>query len=397
MKKQLAAGLACYMLATTVQADVVVGNPMAVTGPIPDLVAPMVAAVDLAEKHINEQGGMFASGEKFVVARADSQCDPVAAVDAVTKLINVNMVTGIVGPVCSGATIAQAESVSIPAGVVTLSVSASSPAISNMENGTDLVFRSAASDAYQGVALAELAMSKGIKDIAVSYANDDYNAGIAEVFAKSFAAMGGKITSNEAHEPNKASYRAEVATMGAGSDNLAVFAYYGSGGITLMRNALETGAFSTFIGADGMLAQEVIDQIGAENLGSTTFTTSTSDQSSAGFTAWKALADAAEVPAAGPFVPNSYDATFMMALAIEKAGSADRSAISGALRSIANAPGETILPGEFAKAKAIIAAGGDIHYVGASGPQDFDANGDVAGYFSANVVKDGAWEGTIIE
>ena len=334
MKKQLAAGLACYMLATTVQADVVVGNPMAVTGPIPDLVAPMVAAVDLAEKHINEQGGMFASGEKFVVARADSQCDPVAAVDAVTKLINVNMVTGIVGPVCSGATIAQAESVSIPAGVVTLSVSASSPAISNMENGTDLVFRSAASDAYQGVALAELAMSKGIKDIAVSYANDDYNAGIAEVFAKSFAAMGGKITSNEAHEPNKASYRAEVATMGAGSDNLAVFAYYGSGGITLMRNALETGAFSTFIGADGMLAQEVIDQIGAENLGSTTFTTSTSDQSSAGFTAWKALADSADVPAAGPFVPNSYDATFMMALAIEKAGSADRSAISGALLSL---------------------------------------------------------------
>jgi branched-chain amino acid transport system substrate-binding protein len=240
-------------------------------------------------------------------------------------------------------------------------------------------------------------MSKGIKDIAVSYANDDYNAGIAEVFAKSFAAMGGKITSNEAHEPNKASYRAEVATMGSATDNLAVFAYYGSGGITLMRNALEIGAFSTFIGADGMLAQEVIDQIGAENLGSTTFTTSTSDQSSAGFTAWKALADAADIPAAGPFVPNSYDATFMMALAIEKAGSADRSAISGALRSIANAPGETILPGEFAKAKAIIAAGGDIHYVGASGPQDFDENGDVAGYFSANVVKDGAWEGTIID
>ena len=93
MKKQLAAGLACYMLATAAQADVVIGNPMAVTGPIPDLVAPMVAAVDLAEKHINEQGGMFASGEKFVVVRADSQCDPVAAVDAVTKLINVSTVS----------------------------------------------------------------------------------------------------------------------------------------------------------------------------------------------------------------------------------------------------------------------------------------------------------------
>ena len=397
MKKRIVAGLACYMIATAAQADVVIGNPMAVTGPIPDLVAPMLPAVDLAAKHVNEQGGLFASGEKLVIARVDSQCDPAAAVDAVTKLVNVNMVTGIVGPVCSGATIAQAESVSIPAGVVTLSVSASSPAITNMENGTDLVFRAAASDAYQGVALAELAISKGIMDIAVSYANDDYNAGIAEVFVKSYTEMGGKVTANEVHEPNKASYRAEVATIGSGSDNMALFAYYGQSGITIMRNALETGAFSTFIGADGMLAQEVIDQIGAENLGSTTFTTSTSDQSSAGFTAWKALADAAEVPAAGPFVPNSYDATFMIALAIEKAGSADRSAISSALRSIANAPGETILPGEFAKAKAIIAAGGDIHYVGASGPQDFDENGDVAGYFSANVVKDGAWEGTIID
>ncbi len=397
MKPQIAAGLACYLMATTASADVVVGNPMAVTGPIPDLVAPMVLAVDLAAEHVNAQGGMFASGEKFVIARADSQCDPVAAVDAVTKLINVSMVTAIVGPVCSGATIAQADSVSIPAGVVTLSVSASSPMITNMESGTDLVFRSAASDAYQGVALAELAIAKGIMDIAVSYANDDYNAGIAEVFVNSFSEMGGTVTSNEAHEPNKASYRAEVATMGAGSDNLALFAYYGSGGITIMRNALETGAFSTFIGADGMLAQETIDQIGAENLGGATFTTSTPNLTTAGYAAFKGLAEAADVPSASPFVANSYDAAFMMALAIEKAGSADRSAISASLRSIANAPGEVIQAGEFAKAKAILAAGGDIHYNGAAGPQDFDANGDVLGYFSANVVKDGVWEGTIIE
>jgi len=397
MKTQIAAGLALCLMASAAQADVVIGNPMAQTGPIPDLVAPMVQAVDLAAEHVNAQGGMFAAGEKFTIARADSQCDGVAAVDAVTKLINISMVTAIVGPVCSGATIAQAESVSIPAGVVTLSVSASSPMITDMEDGTDLVFRTAASDAYQGVALAELALAKGVKDIAVSYANDDYNAAIAGVFAEAYARMGGTITSNEAHEPNKASYRSEVATMGSGSDNLALFAYYGSGGITIMRNALETGVFSKFLGADGMLAQEVIDQIGAENLGNATFTTSTSDQTASGFAAWKVLADGAGVSATGPFVPNSYDAAFLMALAIEKAGSADRSLVAGALRAVANAPGETILPGEFAKAKSILAAGGNIHYSGAAGPQDFDANGDVAGYFSANVVKNGVWEGEIIK
>jgi branched-chain amino acid transport system substrate-binding protein len=370
---------------------------MALTGPIPDLVAPMAKAVDLAAKHVNEQGGMFASGEKYVIVRADSACDPVAAVDAVTKLVNVSLVTAILGPVCSGATIAQAESVSVPAGVVTLSVSASSPAISTMEKGTDLVFRTAASDAYQGVALAKLTLAKGIKDIAVSYANDDYNAAIAGVFVKAFTANGGKVTANEAHEPKKASYRSEVATLGATSDNLALFAYYGSSGITIMRNALETGSFKTFIGADGMLSNEVIEQLGAENLGNVTFTTSASDTSTKSYAAWKALADAASVPASDPFVPNSYDATFMMALAIEKAGSADRKKVAAALRSIANAPGEVILPGEFAKAKKILAAGGDIHYSGAAGPQDFDDNGDVAGFFSKSVVTDGAWVAEMIK
>ena len=397
MKKIIISSIAALAMSTAAVADVTVGNPMALTGPIPDLVAPMAKAVDLAAKHVNEQGGLFAGGEKYVVERADSACDPVAAVDAVTKLINISLVSAIIGPVCSGATIAQAESVSIPAGVVTLSPSASSPAISGMEKNTDLVFRAAASDAYQGVALADLTLAKGIKDIAISYANDDYNAAIAAVFAKEYAAKGGKVTANEAHEPSKASYRSEVATLGATSDSLALFAYYGSGGITVMRNALETSAFKNFIGADGMLSDEVIKQLGAENLGGTTFTTSASDSGTASYGAWKALADAAGVPASDPFVPNAYDATFMMALAIEKAGSGDRGGIAAALRSIANAPGETILPGEFAKAKKILAGGGDIHYVGAAGAQDFDANGDVQGEFSKSVVKDGKWSAELIK
>ncbi len=397
MKKVMITTAAAALCSSAAMADVNVGNPLGLTGPIPDLVAPMAAAVDLAAANINDQGGMLKDGEKFNVIRADSACDPVAAVDAVTKLINVNSVTAILGPVCSGAAIAQAESVSIPAGVVTVSVSASSPAITTMEDGTDLVFRTAASDAYQGVALANLAIEKGIQDVAVSYANDDYNAAIAGVFAKAFTEAGGTVTANEAHEPSKASYRSEVATMGATSDNLALFAYYGSGGITLMRNALETAAFTTFIGADGMLSDELIEQIGAENLGNATFTTSASDDTTPAFAAWKALADEAGVPASDPFVPNSYDATFMLALAIEKAGSADREGLAEALRSIASAPGEVILPGEWEKAKAILADGGDINYEGGAGNQDFDENGDVAGLFSASTVVDGAWSATLLK
>ena len=396
MKKTLLATTAA-LLATSAIADVNIGNPMGMTGPIPDLVAPMAAAVDLAAKNINDQGGMFADGQALNVVRADSACDPAAAIDAVTKLINVNGVTAIVGPVCSGPAIAQAESVSIPAGVLTISVSASSPALTMMEDGTDLVFRTTASDAYQGVALAELAIGNGITDIAVSYANDDYNAAISEVFVQAYEGMGGTITANEAHEPNKASYRSEVATLGSTSENLALFSYYGSGGITLMRNALETSAFTNFIGADGMLSDELIEQIGAENLSNATFTTAASDSSTPSYAAWKAIADEAGIPASDPFVPNSYDAMFMMALAIEAAGSDDREGLSEHLRAISSAPGEIIYPGQWAEAKAILAAGGDINYEGGAGNQDFDENGDVAGNFSKSVIVDGAWAAELIK
>ena len=53
MKIKIATSLVLSLMITAAQADVIVGNPMAQTGPIPDLVAPMVQAVDMAA----EQGG----------------------------------------------------------------------------------------------------------------------------------------------------------------------------------------------------------------------------------------------------------------------------------------------------------------------------------------------------
>ena len=90
-----------------------------------------------------------------------------------------------------------------------------------------------------------------------------------------------------------------------------------------------------------------------------------------------------------PLITNSYDAVFLLALAIEKSGAADRAGISAALREVANAPGETILPGEWSKAVELIKAGTDINYEGASGPIEFDEAGDVAGGIDYFVIEGG--------
>jgi branched-chain amino acid transport system substrate-binding protein len=79
----------------------------------------------------------------------------------------------------------------------------------------------------------------------------------------------------------------------------------------------------------------------------------------------------------------------LAALAIEQAGSTDRTKVRDALRNVCCAPGEVIEPGEWAKAKADIAAGKKINYEGASGPLEFDENGDVAGAIGHFIIENG--------
>ena len=387
----MGAGMCLHGVATTA-ADVKVGTAGGITGPIAELVVDILAAREFAASHVNAQGGLL-GGDTYTLVPGDAQCDPKAAVDAGTKLVNIEQVVAIIGPSCSGATNGMAQSVTIPAGVVMLSDSATAPGISELDDN-DLVFRAAASDAYQGRSLAELARAHGYDALAVTYANDDYNAGLAGVFEAAFKELGGTITASQVHEPNKASYRSELSTLaGAGGEGLALFAYYGSSGITILRNSLENELFGKFLGADGMMDTSVIEQIGADTLrGNIMLSQPSSDTAGGSYKAFASAFEAAGKNPGAPFVTHAYDVAFVMALAIEQAGAADRSKISAALREVANAPGMVIRPGEWKKAKEAIAAGEDINYEGASGAIEFDGNGDVAGTYSLNGVgDDGTW------
>jgi len=399
IKRLSLAASAIALMAGSAQAeDINVGSVAGVTGPIAELVAPIVAGRNLAAEHVNGQGGLL-DGDNYNLILSDSQCDPKAGVDAGGKVVNVEQVVAIVGASCSGATNGMVQSVTIPAGVVAVSDSATAPSISELDDN-DTVFRVAPSDAYQGLAIAQLAINQGYKKLAMTYSNDDYNAGIATVFEQAFQELGGEITANQAHEPNKASYRSEISTLaGNDAEGLAIFAYYGGSGITIIRNSIENGLFEKFMAADGMFDASVIEQIGADTLRDNIFITqSASDYNDDSYKVFAEAFEATGNDPVAPYAAHGYDASFLLALAIEKAGSADRTAIGAALREVASEPGTVIRPGEWEKAKAAIAAGEDINYEGASGNVDFDDAGDVGGIYSVNTVgDDGNWETNLIE
>ena len=392
MRRTVVAAALVSIAASPVYAgEVKIGVLNALTGPIPDLAAVILEAEQAAAAHINANGGMW-GGDTLVLASGDSGCDAKAGVDAANKIVNVEQASIIVGPICSGATMGATQAVTIPAGVVNISPSATSPAITGLDDN-DLVFRVCPSDAYQGVTIAKLARSMGYSKLAATYANDDYNAGLHDVFVKAFKELGGTITGDQMHEANKASYRAELATLSSGGpEALALFAYYNGSGITMMRQSLENGFFSKFIGGDGMIAQEVIDEIGANNLGDAVFTKGTADSNSSHFKTFAGLFDRPS----DPYTAQAWDAVMIAALALESAGGATRDLIAH-VRSVANAPGVEVGPGDWAKAKALLAAGKDINYQGIAGAHEFDVNGDVAGIYGKSVVKDGKWAETLID
>jgi branched-chain amino acid transport system substrate-binding protein len=381
------AGVAAAMLvAAPATADVKIGSLGAITGPIVSLVKEINLAEQAAIDEINAGGGI--NGDKAVIVFGDTGCNSQTAVDAANKLVNIEQVVGIAGALCSGATIPAASNVAVPAGVVMISPASTSPEITNLKDN-DYLYRTAPSDAFQGGVLAKLVLSKGIKKVALTYINNDYGVGLAGTFRETYKAMGGTITADQVHEEKKQSYRSELASLASGGSTKLVIIAMGEGsGMTMIRQSLEGGMFDTFIGADGMHTDKMVEGLGADNVRGKLWGTLPSAKPSKQLDNFKAMyGDGKKFKFGSPFTAQGYDAVMLVALAAQMAGSSDRTAIRDNLRKVSNAPGMIVGPGQWAEAVAAIKAGKDINYEGASGSHEFDAKGEVAGVFAEYQVE----------
>jgi branched-chain amino acid transport system substrate-binding protein len=388
----LAAALVGAVPPAGAEDEVKIGLLFDVTGPVANFVPPLLDAAKLAVDQINAQGGIL-GGKKLTTLVADTQGSSQTAVDAANKLVNAEHVPIVVGPLLSGTTLASAQSVIIPAGVVQILPTATTPALTTLKDH-DWVFRVVPSDAYQGPVLARLVFDKGFKRVALTYANNDYAVGIAGTFRAAYKKLGGVITADVRHEEKKATYRTELAALARGKPQaLVLIAFAGASGVTIVKEALEGGFFTQFIGTDGLRDDLLIKQVGADNLKTAFFTSPSSPPGTPAMAAFeKAYSAAYQTTKDKLFIQQVYDATFLAALAIQKAGSLDRKRIRWGLRQVAGPGGEVVGPGEWQKAVELIAAGKKINYEGASGNCDFDANGDVAGVIGHFVIQDGNYK-----
>ena len=383
MKKSIVLATVAALSAMPAMAETVkIGVLLGFTGPIESLTPDMAAGAEMAMAEASDSGN-FMNGSKVVPVRADSTCvDAAAATAAAERLITSDKVVSIMGADCSGVTTAVLQNVATAKGIVMISPSATSPALSTIEDN-GLFFRTSPSDARQGQVLAEILKEKGVKSAAITYTNNDYGKGLADSIQSNYEALGGKVTISASHEDGKGDYGAEVGALAqAGGDVLIVAGYLDQGGKGIIQASLDAGAFDTFVLPDGMIGDSLPAAIGSDLNGS--YGTLPAAQGD-GVKTFENLAQAAGFKP-GPYSPQSYDAAALMIMAMQASGSTDSNIFKSKILDVANAPGEKINPGELGKALKIIASGGDVDYVGAS-DVELIGPGESAGSFQEIIVK----------
>ncbi len=375
--------LSATMATASFGATVNVGELQGFTGPLESMIGPMSGGANLAVTEANASGNYLYG--TINVVQGDSVCiDPAVAIAQAEKMINDDNVMAIMGPNCSGNTGAVITNVLVPNGVVAISPSATSPALTTLEDG-GWFFRTAPSDARQGPVLASIAISRGQTDMAVTFSNSDYGKGLADAFVTAYEAAGGTVTVMAGHDDDKADYSADVAALSAGgSATLAVLGYANTGGRGIIAASEDTGAFTDYVFGDGMISELTSGAVADGSWG-----TMPSPDEALGAN-WVAVAAAGDVDGSGVFSAEAYDAMALIILASQAAGSTDRAAIQAEVMNVANAPGNKCSAGDLGTCLKWISGGLPVDYVGATGVE-LDAGGTANGSYAEREVIGGVF------
>jgi branched-chain amino acid transport system substrate-binding protein len=334
--------------------------------------------MNLALERVNAVG--LRDGAELRVSLEDTASAPQTGVSAAQKLVNQEGVPLLIGAVSSGVTVAIARSVSIPNEVVQVSPHSTSPQITALDDG-GYVLRTAPSDAFQGAAMAQLALDRGIESASVILVNNDYGRGFTDVLQSRFEDAGGTITNTVPYNSGKSSYRPQLNQATEGDPDAIMFVAYPESFTTMARQAFEMGLKDRYryVGAESTLAEPIRENVPARALDGMIGTTPSAPTET---DAWQSFVSAfRENYDTEPSVwaAYSYDATMLSALAIEAADEFDSAALRESIYPVSRPEGETV--SSFEAAKQALQNGGQIDYSGVSGSIDLNEAGDVPGTY----------------
>ncbi len=219
------------------------------------------AGVELARNEINNAGGI--NGQMIELVIENDKCEPTTAVNAFNKLINIDKVVSIIGPICSsagGSALPVAQQNNVPV----IIVSASAPHLTKIG---DHIFRIYPSDAFQGKVGAEFMFNiLNKKKVAVIYVNNDWGVGIKDVFINDFKNLGGEVVSEDSVLQDAKDIRTQLTKAKNSSAEALYFPAYPANAIGGLKQAKELGLKIPIVGGDAFDGEEVVKSPSSEGL-----------------------------------------------------------------------------------------------------------------------------------
>ncbi|MDP2672087.1 MAG: ABC transporter substrate-binding protein [Candidatus Daviesbacteria bacterium] len=218
-------------------------------------------ATQMVFDSINASGGI--EGRIVEVIYEDGKCNGKDSVSAMSKLINIDKVSVVLGGACSSETLAVAP-LAEENKVILFSSFSSNPAITS---AGDYVFRNAPSDSDVGKLDADTIIKGGFKKVAIVSEKNDYAQGVKEVLLKEFSKAGLSVVYDDSFAGGITNFRDYVVKVKQSKADI-VYINPGSSGKTgalFIKQLRESGSKITIHGNFSIGTPEAF-QIGANFL-----------------------------------------------------------------------------------------------------------------------------------
>lgn len=342
-----------------------IGAASPLTGPQAHIGIDIRNGIQLGVDDVNA-AGLVVGGKKvkFELLAEDDEANPTKATTVAQKLVDAKVVA-VVGHFNSGASI-PASKIYSDAGIVQISPGSTNPKYT--QQGFKTTYRVVANDDQQGPVGAEYAVGKlSAKNIAVIDDSTAYGQGLANAFAAKAAALGAKIVAHEHTTDKDTDFTAILTAVKAKNPDLVFFGGIDTQAGPMAKQMAGLGIKARLLGGDGMQTPNFIKLAGDAAEGAMASIPGLPKEKMPG---GKAFLDKfkskynAEVEL---FAPMGYDAVFVIAEAMKRAGSSEPAKI------LAEMP--------------------KTNYNGVIGPIAFDDKGDLKnGPLTIYAVKGGKWE-----
>jgi branched-chain amino acid transport system substrate-binding protein len=329
-----------------------IGHVAPLTGGIAHLGKDNENGARMAVEEINAAGGLTVGDKtyKLDLVAEDDKADPKEGTLAAQKIVDSGAVA-VVGHLNSGTTI-PASKIYSDAGMAQISPSATNPKYT--EQGFKTAFRVVANDNQQGAVLANYAAETlKAKTIAILDDRTAYGQGLADVVERVAKEKGLKVVAREFTNDKATDFNAILTKVRATKPDVVMYGGMDATAGPMAKQMAQLGIKSTFLAGDGVCSPEFIKLAGDA---------SGSLHCSQAGEAVEKLARGAEFTDkykkrfnadVQVYSPYSYDAVYVLADAIKRAGKVDRASITAAIPAT--------------------------NYSGVTGTVAFDSKGDVKG------------------